>query len=77
MLCNLLKIDLLELTDKRLSLENWEDFFKNAYSVDFFSSSMGNKQRVLRSQFYGKEKPAYNYLAPKYCPTSYFSAKVF
>ena len=68
-----------DITTQRKSLEEWKDFFKEAYSADFFASSvMGSKiTRVQRAQFYGRKKPAFLYLGPKYCPTSYFSAKLF
>ena len=64
---------------QKKSLEEWEDFFKDSYSADFFATSvMGtSKTRVQRANFYGKQKPAFVYLGPKYCPTSYFSAKLF
>ena len=72
----------VESTDmiiQRKSLQEWEDFFKDAYSADFFASSGASlsNMRVQRAQFYGRQKPAFLYLGPKYCPTSYFSAKLF
>ena len=67
------------MINQRKSLEEWEDFFKDAYSADFFASSGATLSniRVQRAQFYGRQKPAFLYLGPKYCPTSYFSAKLF
>ena len=67
------------MINQRKSLEEWEDFFKDAYSADFFASSVmgSSKTRVQRAQFYGRQKPAFLYLGPKYCPTSYFSAELF
>ena len=67
------------ISNQRKSLEEWEDFFKDAYSADFFASSGAGSSntRVQRPKFYGRQKPAFLYLGPKYCPTSYFSAKLF
>ena len=67
------------IKNQKKSLEEWEDFFKDAYSADFFASSgMGSSNtRFQRPKYYGRQKPAFLYLGPKYCPTSYFSAKLF
>ena len=67
------------IKNQKKSLEEWEDFFKDAYSADFFASSGATLSniRVQRAQFYGRQKPAFLYLGPKYCPTSFFSAKLF
>ena len=61
----------------RKTVGEWEQFLENSISVDTFSSSMKNSQKILKPQYYGLKKPMYSYIAPKYCPTSYFSAKVF
>ena len=68
-----------DMITQRKSLKEWEEIFKDAYSADFFASSVtgSSKTRVQRAQFYGRQKPAFLYLGPKYCPTSYFSAKLF
>ena len=68
-----------DIITQRKSLEEWEDFFKDAYSADFFATSgmSSSNIRVQRPKYYGKQKPAFLYLGPKYCPTSYFSADLF
>ena len=65
------------LIEAKRTLKEWQEFFANAKSVDFFRSSMGNKRKVLRPQFYGARKPAYSYLGPNFCPLSYYSEKTF
>ncbi|TRY80061.1 hypothetical protein TCAL_06555, partial [Tigriopus californicus] len=39
--------------------EDWEDFFRDSYSVDFFGTSCSDEMKVLRPRFYGKNVPAY------------------
>ena len=65
------------LSDATKSLSEWEEFFSEAFSVDFFRTSMGNKRKVMRPQYYGVRKPAYSYLGPKFCPLSFFSERTF
>ena len=66
-----------QLFEANRSLAEWEEFFSEAYSVDFFRTSMGNKKKVLRPKYYGFKKPAYSYLGPKFCPLSFFSERTF
>ena len=57
--------------------EEWLEFFSEAYSVDFYQSSLENSQKILRPKYYGNKLPAYAVLAPIYCPLSLFSEKMF
>ena len=66
-----------ELSESSKTLDEWEEFFSEAFSVDFFRSSMGNTRKVMRPQYYGKRRPAYSYLGPKFCPLSFFSERTF
>ena len=66
-----------QLFEANRSLAEWEEFFSEAYSVDFFRTSMGNKKKVMRPKYYGFKKPAYSYLGPKFCPLSFFSERTF
>ena len=65
-----------ELTVNR-KLDEWAQFFKDAYSVDFYSSSVKNTWKILRPEYYGGKKPAYAYLGPKFCPWSFSSERTF
>ena len=62
--------------DKK-SMADWENIFKDAYSVDFYRSSMGNNRKILPPRYYGAKKPPYSYLGPKYCPLSFFADRSF
>jgi hypothetical protein len=66
-----------DLMEKKRKIEEWREVFKEAYSVDFYQSSVRNYHKVQRPQFYGADKPAYSYLAPNFCPLSYFSQRLF
>ena len=70
-------LEAAEICVARKTVGEWEQFLGNSISVDTFSSSMKNSQKILKPQYYGLKKPLYSYIAPKYCPMSYFSAKVF
>jgi len=61
----------------RRSNKEWKEFFSSAVSIHFYFSSVSNKERCHRPQQYGKMKPAYAYLGPKYCPLSFWSEKEF
>ena len=66
-----------KLSEDKNTLEFWADFFKESYSLDFFRTSVGNKRKVLKNQYYGKRKPAYSYLGPTFCPTAFNSERIF
>lgn len=55
----------------------WDNFFLDSFSVDFFHSSSKSSVKVLKPRYYGQKAPAYAYLAPKYCPVSFGSSKTF
>ena len=63
----------------------WKEKFKSSLAVTYYgSSSRGPNNphgtpfpKVLRPNFYGKNKPALAYLGPKECPVSFYSVKKF
>ena len=61
----------------------WDEQFKQSIFVHYYqSSSRGFKHgsgfpSVLRPNHYGKQKPALAYIAPKECPISFYSTKLF
>ena len=61
----------------------WDEQFKASIFVHYYqSSSRGFKHgsgfpSVLRPNHYGKQKPALAYIAPKECPISFYSTKLF
>ena len=59
---------------EKLAVE-WERIFKDSYGVHMYSSSVHSKRRMLRPRYYGKEWPAYLYLAINHCPLAYYSEK--
>jgi hypothetical protein len=65
------------LYETERTAKEWLELFAEAYSVDFFQSSLGNYQKIMRPKYYGKKLPAYATLGPIYCPLSYFSEKMF
>ena len=66
------------LMDEKKTLPEWKEFFAEAYSVDFYRSSMkSDRRRVLKPQYYGAKKPAFSYLGPEFCPMSFHSETTF
>lgn len=63
-------------TPRRTNKE-WKQMFSSTVSIHFYFSSVSNKERCHQPHKYGKMKPAYAYLGPKYCPLSFWSEQEF
>ena len=66
-----------QLSRPIMSAEEWREFLVDSYSIDFYHSSGQNHVNIMQPKFYGKKLPAYAYLAPTYCPVSYYSEVLF
>ena len=62
----------------RQSTEDWENQFKNSYTVHFYQSSWRHDEEIQRPEFYDESLyPSYVPLALKHCPLSYYSDDTF
>ena len=70
----------MEATDlvcEARSAKDWEELLEKSYSIDFFRTSSNNTTPITKRKYYGKKIPAYAYLGPKYCPSSFYSETTF
>jgi hypothetical protein len=59
------------------SPREWLEFFSDSYVVHMYNSSKNTERPILRPKYFGKNWPAYLYLAANFCPVSFYSEKKF